>query len=93
MSNVRVVLRTVREEPLFLEQLAKIEPDVQRADEFLEGVVWLLSREPGYGTQIQTGSSVWAVPAVFSPAMNQLTVYYTFDNNQVYLLSIVNMTR
>lgn len=89
MIETGTVLRTIRQEPLFQEQLEAIEPDVRRADEFLRGVEWLLARNPTFGQQVAPNSKVWAVASNEAPTIPNLIVYYTFDENMVYLLHIV----
>ena len=60
-----------------------IEPIVQRADEFLEGAIAILAREPECGCRLE-GSQVWFVCGHTVDA----ALYYTFDENHVYFLSI-----
>jgi hypothetical protein len=63
--------------------LAKIEPNIRKADEFLEGVEYVLARAPECGHRLDD-SSVWFI----SGYTVDLAVYYTFDDNTVHLLAI-----
>jgi hypothetical protein len=60
-----------------------IEPIVRRADEFMEGAETILSRNPEIGCQLED-SKVWFVCGHTVDA----ALYYTFDDDRVYLLSI-----
>ena len=64
-----------------------IEPNVERADTFLDGVETVLSRNPQCGTRLGH-SHVWFVPGW---AVN-LAIYYTFNDDEVVLLSITKTT-
>ncbi len=75
--------RTIVYDPLFEEQMAEFEPNIKRADEFIEGAETILSRSPESGFQLED-SSVWFVPG----HTVDLVLYYTFDENHVYFLSI-----
>jgi hypothetical protein len=63
--------------------MAQIEPNVPRADEFVEGAETILSRQPESGFQLGE-SNVWFVAGHTVDA----ALYYTFDEDNVYLLSI-----
>ena len=76
-------MRTIVRDPRFEREMAAIEPNVRRADEFLEGVEMILSRNPESGYQLDD-SSVWFIPG----HTIDLALFYTFDENHVYFLSI-----
>jgi hypothetical protein len=78
--------RTIVRAPRFEQELAAIESDVKRADEFLEGVENVLCREPQYGHRLGN-SNVYFIPG-WSIDLN---VYYTFNDDMVFLLSICKM--
>jgi hypothetical protein len=78
-GKIRTIIRARR----FEEEMALIEPDVQRADEFLEGTETILSRQPWSGYQLDE-SRVWFIPGL----RVDLALYYAFDENNVYFLSI-----
>lgn len=83
MANLRTIIRNQR----FADELAAIESDIQRADEFMKGVETVLSREPDSGHRLGQ-SHVWFIPGWTV----DLNVYYTFNDDEVYLLSICKMT-
>lgn len=63
--------------------MAKLEPNVRRADEFIEGTEAILSRDPEAGCQLGE-SKVWFICGHTVDA----ALYYTFDRDHVYFLSI-----
>ncbi len=83
MANLRTVIRSER----FERELSAIEPNVKRADEFLEGAETILSREPELGHRLGNSQvyfiAGWTV---------DLSLYYTFSHDEVILLSICKMT-
>jgi hypothetical protein len=79
MDRLRDIVKNSR----FEQELAAIEPHIERADEFLEGVEMVLARLPQCGTQIGD-SHVWFIPGWTV----DLAIYYTFDADRVILLSI-----
>jgi hypothetical protein len=79
-------LRTIVKEARFEQELASIEPDVERADDFLEGVETILSRDP------QCGHRLGESHVHFIPGWTvDLNIYYTFNDDEVFLLSICRM--
>jgi hypothetical protein len=59
------------------------------ADEFIEAIEWALARRPEIGSMVTTDDPpVWFIPTVSVDRVTPLTVYYTFDADRVYLLSI-----
>ncbi len=84
MPVFRDIVRTDR----FERELKKIEDDPLRADEFTEAVEWTLARNPASGTQISEDPPIWFIPMVDLPLGSSVAIYYTFDNNKVWLLSI-----
>ena len=79
MDKLRDIFRNSR----FDQELAAIVPNIERADEFLEGVEMVLARLPECGTQIGN-TRVWFIPGWTV----DLAIYYTFDADRVILLSI-----
>ena len=75
---------SIVEEHAFADELAALMSDPIKADEFLEGAKFTLSRKPRSGTQI--GENVWFLPMTLST----LALFYKFDEECVYLLSIRN---
>jgi hypothetical protein len=70
------------EDHRFSDELGQLRPDPIRRDEFVDGAKWVLSRDPMAGTKI--GNKVWFLPTAHGNAV----IYYTFDENHVYLQSI-----
>lgn len=67
----------------FEHEMSLIQPNVRRADEFLENAETVMSREPENGCRMADGSNVW-----FSCGNTvDIAIYYTFDADHVYLLS------
>ena len=81
-------LREIIKEPSFEAELATIQPDARRADEFVEGVEWELAREPLIGSEVAPDSPVWFIPMVDVPGEPSVILFYTFDEDRVWLLSI-----
>ena len=75
--------RTIIRDKRFEREMAEIERNVRRADEFLEGAEIILSREPERGCPLE-GSNVWFI----SGHTVDLALYYTFDEDYVYFLSV-----
>lgn len=63
--------------------MSQIVPNVRIADEFLEGTEDILSRIPEEGYKLDN-SNVWFVPS----RTVDLALYYAFDEDHVYFLSI-----
>jgi len=81
-------IRNIRKlaEP-FERQLREIIPDARRADEYVEGAERVLSRDPTYGTQLDD-SDVWFLPIEHVPDMPAVVLYYTFNDERVFFISI-----
>lgn len=81
--------RTVIEDnPPFRRELLAIEPDPKAADELLEGVIWVLSRDPRQGQHFGGHYSLTWYFIITRPGKSQLVLYYTFDDKEVLLVSI-----
>lgn len=81
-------MRGIVREARFDEELAAIEPDARRADEFIEGAEWVLAHDPQRGTRVGPESCVWFLPMNDVPDAPSLILFYTFDTKKVYFLSI-----
>lgn len=66
--------------------LERIEGDARRADEFIRGVEWAICRNPREGRRVT--NDVWAWPRRDLPGLPHLTVFYTFNDQTVWLLAI-----
>ena len=80
-------LEIIREHE-FEEQLAALIADAEGADEFTAAAEDLLSREPRSGRLASAKYGIWALP-MFPVDERQVTLYYTFDEQTLTLLSIV----
>jgi hypothetical protein len=80
------LVRGIVKELRFEAELSAIEPDARRADEFVEAAEWALGRDPTQGWLL--GSCVWFLPMSDVPDAPRLDLYYTFDDERVYFLSI-----
>jgi hypothetical protein len=78
--------REIVEDPLFEQDLSKLEFDAIRADEFTEGAKFILSRNPEYGTRI--AKNVWFLPMWRPGEGKSVNLYYTFDRDRVYFLAL-----
>ena len=67
----------------------EMEENPRRADEFTEAVEWTLARGPTSGTQIKDNPPIWFIPMVDSIDNSTVAIFYTFDDEKVWLLSIL----
>lgn len=80
-------LRQIIEEHRFSSELKQIISLERRAEEFSDGAKWVLARDPRRGKQIGT-SHVWFLPIHDAPGILPIILYYTFDDDNVYFLSV-----
>jgi hypothetical protein len=78
--------REIVKNPLFEQDLSRLEFDAVRADEFTEGAEFVLARNPEYGTKI--GVHVWFLPMWRPGEGKSVNLYYTFDSDHVYFLAL-----
>jgi len=76
-------MRTIVRDAIFEADAAEICGSIKKSDDFLEAVELVLARYPGCGTRLDK-SHVWFLPA----HTISLVVYYTFDDERVYLISV-----
>ena len=84
-------MRTVvRSRPFEIRARELLRRGTRAVDEFLEATEWALSRRAEIGTPLTTDEpQVWFLPVVEGvQRLDPLVVYYTFDENYVYLLHI-----
>ena len=83
-------LRTIVREAAFDLSLRNLIEKAREADEFLENAERVLSREPRTGHKVTIdGNPVWFLPMILEARIKRpLILYYTFDEDQVYLLHI-----
>jgi len=88
MNESQLKYREIVEHDRFREELAALEKDAKKADEFIDGAKWVLTRGPSLaGTMIGKGP-VWFLPIADSPIIDAVVLYYAFDDDHVYFLSI-----
>jgi hypothetical protein len=78
--------REIIKSPLFEQDLSQLGFDAVRADEFTEGCEFVLARNPEYGTLI--AKNVWFLPMWQPDKGKRVNLYYTFDRDHVYFLSL-----
>lgn len=84
MTNLRTIIRDER----FEQELALIEPDIKKADEFLQAVEWALARSPFSGQQILKTPTWICLMKPITGNVSHLAVYYAFNDDCVVLMSI-----
>ena len=80
-------MREVVEEHRFVFELQALIPNARRADGFVDGAKWTLSRDPFRGRRIGN-THVWFLPMEEIPGLLPIVLYYTFDDDYVNFLSI-----
>jgi len=78
--------RAIIYEPQYVSELEAIEPDQFRADECLQGLLWVLVQDPTQGFR-SNDPDVWYFPLVrrdFPPVY----VFYAFNDEKLCFLSI-----
>jgi hypothetical protein len=91
MSDAPQKLREIVEEAQFATELKAIEKNARKADEFIDGAKWVLCREPRAGIRIGK-THVFFMPIADSPVVDPVVLFYTYDADHVYLLSIKKTT-
>lgn len=79
-------MRTIVKSHRFEVELRHIRSDAKAADEFIEAAEWALARRANIGTPIDP--PVWFLPIADATRVNPVSLFYTFDDNCVYFLSI-----
>jgi hypothetical protein len=81
-------MREIIREPEFEQELHALLPDPAEADDFTAGAELLLAVYSDAGLPVTTTGSIWYLP--MAPIDGRaVSLYYTFDESNVYLLSIV----
>ena len=83
-------LWTIVKEPRFeLELRDLLGQGAKGADEFIEASEWILARRPNAGSLITTDDPmVYYLPIARVERVDPLILYYTFDDEKIYFLSI-----
>lgn len=79
--------RTIVESDRYQSEREELSKDVQRWDEMIEGLLAAVSRSPEIGHRTND-PRVWAIASVPWPGAAEVVLYYTFDDEQVTLLSV-----
>jgi hypothetical protein len=77
---------TIVREHRFERELRALIRDAIRADEFVEGAEFVLARDPRKGVEVPR-TPIWYMPMALIGEY-QITLYYTFNETTVWLLSI-----
>lgn len=88
---MRKIIKTHR----FEHELRDLRPDAREADDFIEAAEWALPRDPRIGSLLTTGSDspVWFLPIIDEERITPIMLFYTFDEETIYLLSIRRTSR
>jgi len=79
--------RGVVEDPKFTAEFKAISIKHPRAAEFLEGVRFILQRDPSAGYK---WGDIWCLSSVgWASGLPLMTVFYVFDDESVRLLSVI----
>lgn len=80
--------REVIHEHEFEEQLARLIPNWEEADDFTAAAEYLLAREPRAGLPVSDDGTIWYLP--MAPVGGRsISIFYKFDERAVTLLSII----
>ena len=86
MSNPS--FREIIREPEFEEQLARLQPNAEEADDFTLGAEYVLASNPKSGIPATSDGNVWYLP--MCPVRGRrVSLFYSFDEDTVYFLSIL----
>ncbi len=80
--------REIIREHEFEEQLERLIPNMEEADEFIASAEDLLSYEPTAGREASEEYGLWAL-SMFPIRGKTATIYYSFDERAVTLVSII----
>ena len=79
--------RQVIREHSFEKAIAAIIEDEREADDFVDGAEFILSRDPKSGFLLYPNGSVWFLP-MCPVGGKQVTLFYTFNDEKVWLFGI-----
>lgn len=80
--------RTIVKNKRFEKELEALKLDTKGADDFIEGTEWVLSRNPEYGVRLSPDMNIWVVTVSDISSLPPLKLYYAFNNDYVWFLSI-----
>ena len=79
--------RLVIREEQFERELRSLISNPVEADEFVQAAEWVLVNVPETGVLFAPGSPIWVLPMA-PVADKQVTLYYAFDEETLWLISI-----
>ncbi len=80
-------LRTVREEPKFLEQCQALAVSHKRLDDVLSGLYFSLARQPEIFPKVP-GTSLSLAKTAMYPDAPALRIFFTYSDTEVHLMAI-----
>jgi len=80
------VLRDICYTKRFEKELSEIEVDVKRSDEIMRGIEWAIVRHPEDGEPLM--NELYARPRTHVDDLEDMVVYYKYDDKKIYLMSI-----
>ena len=89
--NLQQEINNYREvvfEPEFDAQLAAMSSDFEAREDFINGTVWVLARNPEEGHRLSPDSKVWFVTLPKVDGFPASSIYYTFSSEKVWLMGI-----
>jgi hypothetical protein len=80
--------RSIAREPEFEEQLARLIPNEEEADEFTAAAEYVLAVDPREGLPASRDGLIWSLP--MQPVRGRgVSLFYTFDDRVVVFLAIL----
>lgn len=88
---MRKIIKTHR----FEHELRDLKADAREADDFIEAAEWALTRNPKIGSLVTTApdTPVWFLPVIDEDRITPVVLFYTFDAETIYFLSIRRTSR
>lgn len=81
-------MRNIVEDSLFATQKRKLKHSARRLDSILDGITWALARKPEQFPRVPDTEKLYLAKTDPFPGAPRMYVWYTFDEKNVYLLSI-----
>lgn len=81
-------LRTVIWHQEFEQDFARLRRRARRVEDFVESSEWALARDPYRGVQIPRTQTWVLTSRTLAYRLPPVTLYYTFDDNEVHFLAI-----
>jgi hypothetical protein len=81
------LLRTIRQEPKFDDQIKTLGISHSRLDEVLDGVCFALARHPESFENVK-GTNLSILKTAVYPGAPSLRIFFTYDECEVHLLAV-----